>query len=156
MTWPRIASVRLIGSPPLGLSVSLERLSTAAIGRNVGHTCSTLPVQTELRFFPHPRPYCGCGGLSHPHPVNLPRCLRHPRRRHWVTIHAAIAHRFRVTVVAEAPLHQLAAPSTLADRHNHDITRILRRGIAKKSQHGCAENSSRNNRFRLRFDAITV
>ena len=39
-----------------------KTLSTAAIGRNVGHTCSTPTVQTELLPFPHPRPYRGGGG----------------------------------------------------------------------------------------------
>jgi len=134
-----------------------KTLSTAAIGRNVGHTCSTLTVQTELLPFPHPRPYRGGGGLSHPHPVNLLRRFRH-RRPCFATVVALIADRFRVTVLQEAHRYEMAGSiGTLA--HLDDRTRIrarilcLCRGISNKGQYGRAENSSRNNKFRSRFDA---
>jgi hypothetical protein len=122
--------------------------------RNIGHTCSTLTVQTELLPLPHPRPYPGGGGLTHPHAVNLPRRLRHPRP-YPVTVGAVFANRFRVTVVQETHRHLPAGPLTEAHLETGTgILRLLRRGISNKGQHGRAENSSRNNKFRSRFDAI--
>src|SRR5262245_47056668 len=107
------------------------KILTAAIGRNVGHAGITLTVQTEFLPVPLPRLY----------PINL-------------TVDARTTHRFRVTVVHETHLHEPAGRLTRA--HFHDLTRILwsPRGISNKGQHGRAENSSRNNKFRSRFDAI--
>jgi hypothetical protein len=138
--------------------IAAQTLLTAAIGRNMGHTCSTLMVHTELLPFPHPRPYRGGGGLSHPHPVNLSRRFRH-RRPCFATVVALIADRFRVTVLQEAHCYEMAGSiGTLAhlDHCTRSRARILClcRGIPNKGQHGRAENSSCNNKFRSGFDAI--